>query len=112
VGGDVFRDSLRCVAHYGDLVTLLDPGPDLAWGEARNRNLRIGFELMLTPMLKDMPAARAHHGEILNTCAGLCAAGELRVHIGQRLLLAQAATAHEILETGHMQGKLVLTING
>jgi len=63
------------MAHYGNLITLLDPGSDRVWEEARNRNLRIGFELMLTPMLEHLPAARAHQGDILDRCAALTEAG-------------------------------------
>jgi len=111
VGGEIFRNSVRAVAHYGDLVTLLDPGPGVEWKEARNRNLRIGFELMLTPMLADLPEARARQGEILDACAALFASGHLRAHVSQTLPLAQAAEAHRRLEQGHMQGKLVLIIN-
>jgi len=111
IGGETFRRSILALAHYGDLVTLLDPGPGVEWKEARNRNLRIGFELMLTPMLADLPEARARHGEILDACAALFASGQLRAHVSQVLPLAQAAAAHRRLEQGHMQGKLVLAIN-
>lgn len=111
VGGQTFRDSIPAVAHYGDLVTLLDPGTDVSWKEARNRNLRIGFELMLTPMLQDMPEARDHHGEILDRCAELFTAGRLRVEVSATLPLAQAAEAHRRVEAGHTRGKVVLTMN-
>jgi NADPH2:quinone reductase len=108
MGGQVFVDSFRAVAHYGDLVTLLDPGSGVNWKEARNRNLRIGFELMLTPMLADLPAARAHQGEILDRCAALCDVGELKIDVSGTLPLAQAAEAHRRIESGHTRGKLVL----
>jgi NADPH2:quinone reductase len=108
VGGATFRHSLEATAHYGDVVTLLDPGTDVDWKEARNRNLRIGFELMLTPMLRDLPEARARHGEILDRCAGLINAGQLRLQLSEVLPLARAAEAHARIEAGHIQGKLVL----
>ncbi|MBA1444820.1 MAG: zinc-dependent alcohol dehydrogenase family protein [Chromatiales bacterium] len=108
VGSEVFRRSIPAVAHYGDLVTLLDPGQDVAWKEARNRNLRIGFTLMLTPLLRDLPEARAHHGEILERCGELVDAGSLRIEVAGRLPLAEAAEAHRQVEAGHLQGKLVL----
>ncbi len=108
VGGETFRRSLEATRHYGDIVTLLDPGADVVWKEARNRNLRIGFELMLTPMLRDLPTARAHHGEILDRCAELIDSGKLRLHLSDTLPLADAATAHALIEQGHVEGKLVL----
>ncbi|MDX1698431.1 MAG: zinc-binding dehydrogenase, partial [Thiohalobacterales bacterium] len=65
LGGEVFHRSFAAARVYGQLVTLLDPGTDVNWKEARNRNLGIHFTLMLTPMLQDLPAARAQQGEIL-----------------------------------------------
>jgi len=108
VGGETFRRSLDATAHYGLVVTLLEPGADVSWKEARTRNLRIGFELMLTPMLRDLPQARAHQGEILDRCADMIDAGQLRLHIGEVLPLPQAAVAHTRIEEGRVQGKLVL----
>lgn len=108
VGPAVFRQSIPAVAHYGSLVTLLDPGADLDLGEARMRNLRIAFTLMLTPMLRDLHAARAHHGEILRVCGEWMDEGRLSVELAQTLPLEQAAEAHRLIEQGHAQGKLVL----
>jgi NADPH2:quinone reductase len=110
VGGDVFKQSIEATAHYGDLVTLLDPGTGIDWKEARNRNLRIGFELMLTPMLRDLPRARANHVDILNACASLIDAGQLDIHVSEVLSLDQAALAHQQIEEGHTTGKRVLSI--
>jgi NADPH2:quinone reductase len=108
VGPEVFKQSIPATAHYGDLVTLLDPGAAVEWKEARNRNLRVSFTLMLTPMLRDLPEARAHHGEILERCGELIGAGRLRIEVAQTLPLARAAEAHRMIEAGHTQGKLVL----
>lgn len=111
VGPEVFRRTIPAVAHYGDLITILDPGPQLDLAEARMRNLRIGLELMLTPMLRHLPKARAHQGEILNRCAELIDRGELRIHVSQTFPLAEAAAAHRLIEEGHVTGKLVLTLD-
>ncbi len=110
VGGVTFRRTCAAVAYGGDLVTLLDPGVDVAWKEARSRNLRIGFELMLTPLLDpEMGAARAQQGEILDRCAALIDHGRLRVEVARTFALAEAADAHRLVEEGHLQGKVVLT---
>jgi NADPH2:quinone reductase len=108
MGGTVFQDSFRAMAHYGSLVTLLDPGNDVIWKEARNRNLRVGFELMLTPMLQDLADARACHGEILDNCAALCDDGKLHIEVSKTFPLHQADRAHRQIETGHTRGKVVL----
>ncbi len=110
VGGKVFHRTMAAVAHYGDLVTLLDPGSEVSWQEARNRNLRIGFELMLTPMLQDFPEARRHQVIILEQCGHWFDEGRLKIHIGMTFPLEQAGAAHALLETGHMTGKAVLTM--
>lgn len=111
VGGDVFRRTLEAVAYCGDVVTLLEPGSEVVWKEARTRNLRVGFELMLTPMLRDLPEALAYHGQILDLCRERFEAGTLSIHVGARFPLALAREAHALVEAGHMQGKAVLTID-
>lgn len=110
VGPEVFRRSIECTAHFGDLVTLLDTG-DTSLAEARMRNLRIGFELMLVPMLRKLDAARDHHVEILRACGEWIDAGKLELHVGGVYPLEQAAGVHEAIEAGHATGKLVLRID-
>ena len=108
VGGDVFTQSLEAVAHYGSIVTLLDPG-NVSLKTARSKNISIHFELMLTPMLNELPAARNHQMAILERCKHYIEAGKLQVNVGLTLPLAEAARAHEIIEQGHTTGKIVLT---
>ena len=109
VGAEVFKQSIPATAHFGRLVTLLDPG-ELNLGEARMRNLLIGFELMLTPMLRNLPEARDKHLAILKQCADWLDAGLLKTHISKILPLAEAQVAHQIIEDGHSTGKIVLLI--
>lgn len=107
VGGSVFHDSIPVTAHFGRLVTLLDPGP-IHSPEARIRNLLFGFELMLTPMLRDLHDARDRHVEILDQCAEWIERGRLQVHVSCRLPLKDAGKAHAMIEDGHVSGKIVL----
>ena len=109
VGATVFKESISVTAHFGRLVTLLDPG-ELNLSEARMRNLLIGFELMLTPMLRDLPEARDKHVEILNQCAQWADKGLLKPHISKQLSLNEAAVAHKLIEAGHTSGKIVLSV--
>lgn len=108
VNNEVFQRSINATAHYGSLVTLLDPGSQIAWTEARLRNLRIAFTLMLTPMLRNLADARAHQTEILKQCAAMMAEGRLKIHLSGQWPLAQAAEAHKAIAEGHVTGKLVL----
>lgn len=111
VGQTVFQATIPAVAHYGKLVTLLDPGPDIDWKEARIRNLSIGFALMLTPQLRALAEARAHQGEILRRCGSWMDEGKLRVHVSRTFPLMAAADAHRLIEGGHVQGKLALRLD-
>jgi len=110
VGPEVFRQSIPAVAPYGTLVTLLDPGPGVEWKEARTRNLQISFELMLLPMLRDLPRARAHQIDILKSCARMIENKQLQLHVSRQLPLAEAGRAHQLIEAGGTQGKIVLNI--
>jgi NADPH2:quinone reductase len=105
----VFKESIAVTAHFGRLITLLDPG-ELSLVEARMRNLLIGFELMLTPMLRDLPEARDKHIEILNQCAKYADQGLLKPHISLQLPLKEAAKAHTLIEERHTSGKIVLVM--
>jgi NADPH2:quinone reductase len=111
VGGETFQRSVHCVRHYGDLVTLLQPGNDMNWKEARLRNLRISFELMLTPMVYSLGAAQQHQADILRRCAALFDDGKLRIHLARTFPLEQAAEAHRVIEAGGMIGKLALVMD-
>ncbi|WP_295440649.1 zinc-dependent alcohol dehydrogenase family protein [uncultured Thiodictyon sp.] len=111
VGAACFRQSIPAMAHYGNLVTILDPGPDLDLKEARVRNLRLSLELMLTPQLRNLPRALTHQGEILRRCGKLIDNGELKIHVSQTFPLAQAAAAHTLIGAGHVTGKLALTMD-
>lgn len=110
VGSGVLGRSVGATAHYGDLVTLLDAPADMDWKEARMRNLRVSFVLMLTPMLRDLPEALAHQGDILDACRAKIAEGALRLHVDRVLPLEAAAEAHRLLETGSGMGKVVLDL--
>ena len=112
VGGDLFAATFPAVKHYGDLVTILEPPADTPWGIARQRNLRISLELMLTPLLVPLPTAIAAQGNILRQCAQWIDAGRLTIHLHRTFPLAAAADAHALLERGSTQGKLALEIAG
>lgn len=110
VGGKVFEQSFRAVRPYGEVVSLLQPGPEVDWKHARLRNLHTSLELMLSPMYFGWSEAIDHQAQILAQCAGLFDQGRLRVHVGQRFALEEAAAAHRAVEAGGGMGKVVLAI--
>lgn len=109
VGPAVFKESIAATAHFGRIITLLGLS-DIDLNEARMRNLLIGFELMLTPMLRDLHEARDKHVQILQQCATWIDNGLLKPHLGHQFTLAEAQAAHRLIEEGHVTGKISLNI--
>jgi NADPH2:quinone reductase len=111
VGGATLERSFAAVRYYGDVVTLLAPGPELDWSLPRVRNQRLSFELMLVPASFGLADAMRHQGEILRRGAELMEHGKLRVHVDATLPLAEAAAAHARLAAGQTRGKIVLALD-
>lgn len=110
VGGEWIEKSFSAIAHYGHFVTLLQPDKDTDWTVARQRNIGIHLEIMLSPLLFDLQEAQKHQSFILEECARYFDEGKLKIHISKSVPLAQAATAHTDIETGTTTGKIVLTM--
>jgi NADPH2:quinone reductase len=111
VGGKTLADTFSAVRYYGDVVTLLAPGPEMDWSVPRTRNQRVSFELMLVPVFFGLGEAMTHQGEILRRGAELIEAGELRVHVDSTFPLERAAEAHALIASGKTMGKVVLNVD-
>lgn len=112
VGGKTFFDTVPAVKIYGDLVTILEPSfQDGDFKIARNRNLRISLEIMLTPLLMNLTEAQKHQAHILQQATQWFDEGKLKIHVGQTFPLKDAIAAHQSLETGSTTGKIVLVID-
>jgi NADPH:quinone reductase-like Zn-dependent oxidoreductase len=98
IGDDIARRSIDVLHPGGLLVTIVGRRDvDLA---ARTRTAGRRFAgLSVEP---DYPA--------LEALADLAESGKLRVHLQATLDLAKAATAHELLESGSVTGKIALTL--
>ncbi len=110
VGSEWIEKSFSAVAHYGHFVTLLQPDKETDWTVARQRNIGIHLEIMLSPLLFDLQDAQNHQTFILEECARYFDEGKLKIHISKSMPLAEAATAHAAIETGTTTGKIVLTM--
>jgi NADPH:quinone reductase-like Zn-dependent oxidoreductase len=97
VGGDYPARSLRTLRPGGILISLLPFPPGVAAEAAR---LGIRAEVLLV---------EADHGG-MSAIARLVTEGKLRPVVAGTFALADAAKAHELGETGHVAGKLVLTM--
>ncbi len=111
IGGKTLAETFSAVRYYGDVVTLLAPGPELDWNVPRARNQRVSFELMLVPVFFGLGEAMTHQGEILRRAAELFEAGELRVHVDATFPLERAAEAHTLVASGKTMGKVVLNVD-
>ncbi len=111
VGGKTFQQTFPTVRVYGDIVTILEPDANTVWKIARQRNLRIGLELMLTPMLLGLIPSLEHQSNILQQSAALIDQGNLKIQVNHQFPLQEAARAHQLLEAGSITGKIVLQIS-
>jgi len=95
VGGDTTASLLPAVREGGVLVTIAGPPPEEA---ASERGVRAEL-LVMSPK-----------SEQLARIAELAASGQVRVEIAEAMPLTEVKRAHELSESGHVRGKLVLTL--
>jgi len=112
VGGSAFHQLIPAMAHYSDLVTLLQVPDDVDWKSLRLKNVRVSQELMLSPMVCDLKEGAEHHADILEQCAQLFDENRLSVFVSEVLPLEDAARAHRMIAEGGITGKLVLDTSG
>jgi NADPH2:quinone reductase len=109
VGGETFFQSCQAVRVYGDIVTILEPSGSLK--VARDRNLRMSLELMLTPALMGLVEAQKYQAQILREGARLIDEKKLTIHLSQTFPLEDVINAHKLVEAGSVTGKIALIID-
>jgi len=111
VGKETFPASFGATKIYGHVVTLSE---DLCNKEAVNlaklRNLTVSYELMLTPMHFKMHEARVNQQEMLNNAAKMIDRGDVCISVNKIFPLEDIGKAHQLIETGHSTGKIVIKI--
>ncbi len=95
VGGDTTQSLLPTVREGGILVTVAGPPPEEA---ARERGVRA--ELYVT----------STNPQQLARIAELVASGEVHVEVTEALPFTEVQRAHELSESGHTRGKIILTV--
>jgi len=95
VGGDTTQSLVPTLREGGVIVTIANAPPEDA---ARERDARA--ELLVTSPSSDQ----------LPTIAELVASGEVRVEIAEVLPLTEVRRAHELNESGHTRGKIILAV--
>ena len=111
VGPAIYKDCLQQARYQGRVVSLLDPGEALCSKTARQRNLSLSFELMLTPMLNpQLNRWRTAQADLLDKSKALIEKDLLKIEVFHEYPLEQAAEAHKAIESGSSRGKHVLRI--
>lgn len=95
VGGETTESLLPTLGEGGTLITIAGAPPEEA---ARERGLRAEL-LVMSPT-----------SEQLARIADLVATDDLRVEIAEALPLTEIQRTHELSESGHTRGKIVLTV--
>ncbi|MHB8422155.1 MAG: zinc-dependent alcohol dehydrogenase family protein [Leptospirales bacterium] len=111
LGGEIFCRSFGAVRLYGHVVTLLEQAcPPSAILQAKQKNLSLHYILVLSPAWLERQDEQIRQTRILAAGAHLSARGALKVRINRILPLDQVRDAHELIESGHLSGKIVLSI--
>jgi NADPH:quinone reductase-like Zn-dependent oxidoreductase len=95
VGGDVTQTLVPTLREGGIIVTIASAPPEDA---ARERGARAVLHVT------------GPNPDHLARVAQLVASGDVRMEISEVLPLSEARRAHELSETGHTRGKIVLTV--
>ena len=95
VGGDVLKKSVEIVRKGGRLISIVDSLDERSLGRA---DIRFGF-VFVAPNSKEL----SELGQMVEQ-------GRLRVHLEEVLPLEAAAKAHELSESRHTRGKIVLSV--
>lgn len=98
IGGDYGSRSLSVLREGGYLLSIASPEENALIDAAAARGIKAGFA-----SVEPDPVG-------LRALADLVDKGRLRVHVDRTFPLEQAAAAHELLESGHVTGKIVLTV--
>ena len=95
VGGDSLREAASAVRDGGRLVSVVEEPTDELFGQRGIRPRYVSVE---------------PDGEQLRELAEAIDGGRLRVHLHEVLPLERAARAHDLIEEGHVHGKVALTL--
>ena len=108
VGGDVFDESMRCVAPFGRILIVGFTGGRAAFAKTNHLLIKdaeaIGFTI--GGLSRHDPAWAARNQRVL---MGWLAAGRIKPHVSHRLPLEQAAQALRLITERQVVGKVVVT---
>ena len=106
VGATTFDDSLRCLRSFGMMIAFGNTS-----GAVTPLNLQRLMDRSLTVTYPSAMTHLEHRTDLVEAAAalfGYVVTGRIRIAIGQRFPLAEAAEAHRALESRQTQGSTVL----
>jgi len=108
VGGQTFDRSLDCLAVNGRLITVVGTSsPDITRKLFR-KNATLYVEFMGAPTVYGLHLES--QGEILRAVAKLVDEGRLQPHVSRVFALEELAEAHQLMESGHVTGKIAVRV--
>ena len=108
VGGDVFKNSLACVAPFGQVVTILPSEPGDQRQLLLTRSITVHYEFMGARVAFGVQPER--QGNILRSIAKLVDSGLIAPHVSMKLPLERIAEAHQAIDTGRTVGKIAISV--
>lgn len=108
VGGQVFNLSLKCVAYYGKVVTIVPGIPTDHINSLFAKSASIHLEYMGIPTMFNVDPQR--QGATLSKVAAMVDAGKIKPIVSHRVKLAVLAEAHRLQESGKTIGKIVIEV--
>ena len=106
VGAATFDNSLRCLRSFGMMIAFGNTS-----GAVMPLNLQRLMDNSLTVTYPSAMTHLAHRTDLLEAAAalfGYVVTGRIRIAVGQRFPLAEAAEAHRTLESRQTQGSTIL----
>jgi NADPH:quinone reductase-like Zn-dependent oxidoreductase len=98
IGGEILQRSMHVVKRGGMLVSLLGQPP-------QEKALELGIRAMRITAVSPFPSS-----SLLQTIAQLIGEGQVRAIVGKTFTLREANLAHELSQTGHGRGRIILHI--
>jgi NADPH2:quinone reductase len=108
VGGETFNLSLRCLAFYGRVVTIVPGIPTDHINSLFARSASVHLEYMGIPTMFNVDPQR--QGQTLAKLAALVDSGRLKPIVSRRVKLEDLAEAHRMQESGRTIGKIVIDV--
>jgi NADPH2:quinone reductase len=110
LGPDVMKDTVRAMAPYGRIATLLSRWSDDDDATAYNRNVSVHHVMMLAPMLYKLHSRLRDQASYLAEGLKLLEEGRVRVLVEKTFPWQEIAAAHSYMESGGIVGKTVIEI--